>query len=258
MKTETIKAAAQILKQRRDAHSDGPRLPPHLRPTSLNEALAIQDAVTRAMIDDNFDAVAGWKCLLPPEGKQIVAPLFQSQTYNQSPCALTPLNECAAIEPEIAFKFAHDLPPREKPYSEQDVRAAIQSHHLAFELIKSRYVTPEDCEFPELLADGLFNQGVFVGPAFSNTPQAKLELTLHTSQGTQHITGQHPNLAPFAPLVWLANHLNQRGGGIQAGQVVITGSYAGVLSVGFHETIQIEYEGLGQMSALFVPHPENP
>ena len=54
------------------------------------------------------------------------------------------------------------------------------------------------------------------------------------TEGTLHRRdGHHPDRHPLRPLVWLANFLSAREeiGGLKAGQIVTTGSYAGALEV---------------------------
>jgi 2-keto-4-pentenoate hydratase len=51
-----------------------------------------------------------------------------------------------------------------------------------------------------------------------------------------------------SPLVWLANLLRERGEGLERGQVVITGSYAGVLEVPSDARLRIEFGELGSIA----------
>src|SRR5690606_39981142 len=75
---------------------------------------------------------------------------------------------CAPPAPADTYPLSlHDalpISPRPEPYTPADVDAAIARTHLALELINSRYAEPDAAEFPEMLADGLVNQGLFIGP----------------------------------------------------------------------------------------------
>jgi 2-keto-4-pentenoate hydratase len=51
--------------------------------------------------------------------------------------------------------------------------------------------------------------------------------------------------------VWLANFLRERGLGLQAGQAVITGSYAGVLELPRGRQLHIGFGALGTLSIRF-------
>ncbi len=203
------------------------------------------------------DSIGGWKCLLPPEGKVIVGPIYTRTIDSVAPVALWPkpgYSKIARIEPELAFFFGEDLPAREQSYTPADVDAAISRTHLALELINGRYRTPSECAFPEILADGLVNQGLFIGPRVDDElARNASEFTLNVSQNGEISThhAKHPNTHPRAPLYWLAEFLRSQGQGIVAGQAVITGSFAGVLEVPMNTEITLEYVGLGKMDVSF-------
>lgn len=249
--------AAAILVERRQTGAQGDRLPESCRPTNLDEALAIQAAVTERWNEVMDDSIGGWKCLLPPEGKIVVGPIYTRTIDSVAPVSLWPKpsdSNIARIEPELAFFFGRDLPVREEPYTAADVDAAISRTHLALELINSRYIDPTQCTFPEVLADGLVNQGLFIGPQIdSELARNASEFTLNVSQNGELSThhAKHPNTNPRAPLYWLAEFLRSQGQGIIAGQAVITGSFAGVLEVPINTDITLEYVGLGKIEVSF-------
>ena len=249
--------AAAILIERRQTGTQGDRLPESCRPTSIEEALAIQAAVSEHWCDIMDDSVGGWKCLLPVGDKVIIGPIYTRTIDSIAPISLWPkpgTTNIVRIEPELAFFFGQDLPPREQPYSSADVDAAISHTHLALELINCRYTDPSQCTYPEMLADGLVNQGLFIGPQVdSELARNASEFTLNVSQNGELGTYQakHPNTHPRAPLYWLAEFLRSQGQGIVAGQAVITGSFAGVLEVPMNTDISLEYVGLGKLDMSF-------
>lgn len=247
--------AATILVERRINGSQADRLPEHCRPQTLEQALAIQAAVTEQWCEQMDDSIGGWKCLLPPEGKLVVGPIYTRTIDSVPPVSLWPKGDRARIEPELAFFFGKDLPARAEPYTPADVDAAIARTHMALELINSRYTDPASCEFPEMLADGLVNQGLFIGPQVdSESARGASSFTVTMTCANGEVIerqGQHPNTHPRAPLYWLAEFLRSRGEGIVAGQAVITGSYAGVIEVPLNTDIQIDYAGLGSMQVSF-------
>lgn len=249
--------AAAILVERRQTGAQGDRLPESCRPTTLEESLAVQTAVSERWCELMDDSIGGWKCLLPPEGKVIIGPIYTRTIDSVAPVALWPKpgeDKIARIEPELAFFFGQDLPAREQPYTAAEVDAAISRTHLALELINSRYADPSQCTFPEMLADGLVNQGLFIGPQVdSELARNASEFTLNVTQNAELSShhAKHPNGNPRAPLYWLAEFLRSQGQGIVAGQAVITGSFAGVLEVSINTEIALEYVGLGTMEVSF-------
>lgn len=263
--TFSATAAAELLVDRRIKGSQGDRLPEHCRPTDIEQALAIQAAVTHLWCNLQDDTVGGWKCLLPvlhdeQEDKLILGPIYTRTMDSVPPVALWPKKDpgakgdLARIEPELAFFFGRDLPPRDQPYTPADVDAAISRTHMALELINSRFADTGSIEFYESLADGLVNQGLFIGPEIDSKAAAhaaEIAIAVNYNGETYHHQGKHPNGNPRAGIYWLAEYLRSRGQGIVAGQAVITGSYAGVLEVPLGTDIAIDYAGLGKMTVSF-------
>lgn len=250
--------AAQILTERRIAGTQGDRLPEHCRPLDTDSALAIQAAVTESWCDLMDDSIGGWKCSLPSPNKIVVAPIYTRTIDSVPPIAVWANNGKARIEPELAFIFGADLPARATHYTPIEVDAAIARTHLALELINSRYAEPKSCSFPEMLGDGLVNQGLFIGPevdAELAKVASEFGITVSCDSGagleSTEYQGRHPNTDPRAPLYWLVEFLRMQGQGIVAGQAVITGSFAGVIEVPLNANIQIHYAGLGEMQVNF-------
>lgn len=249
-------AAARELVARRISGKQGPRLPETCRPTTLEEALAIQEQVSELWCDTHDDSIGAWKCSLPSTDKVVVGPIYTSTINTVPPITIWPKGGCARIEPELAFIFGENLPPRSEPYTDAEVDAAIVRSHLALELINSRYENSSSTSFPEMLADGLVNQGLFIGPEV-DAEQARQAATLsfrveYSNGDITELQGRHPNNQPRAPLYWLVEFLRSRGQGILAGQAVITGSYAGVLEVPLNEDVKIHYLGLGVLDVHFI------
>lgn len=247
----SVTSAASILAERRKSGEQGSRLPEWCRPSDVDTALAIQADVTRQL----GDCIGAWKCGLPAEGRVVAAPIYAGTIHAGSPCAAWARAGQVRVEPELAFILGHDLPARAAPYTPAEVDAAIARTHLALELIDSRYSDPSDASFAENLADGLLNQGLFIGPQVAiekarATANMAIRVTLETGQETD-LDGYHPNADPCAPLYWLAEFLRSKGQGLHAGQAVITGSYAGSFDVPAGQGISIRYGTLGALAVRF-------
>lgn len=252
---EAAHAAAQILAKRRLLGSSGPRLPEACRPSTLEQAMAIQQAVSRELGAE----IGGWKCGLPTPERIVVAPIYTQGIQQDGPCRLWPKDGHARVEPELAFVLGRDLPARALPYSEAEIDAAIAHTRLALELIASRYSDTTGLPFVESLADGLVNQGLWLGPEVDNElarGASELHLQISDALGElgQH-AGRHPNGVPRAPLYWLVEYLRSQGQGLRAGQAIITGSYAGVLTLPLDLPLQIRFAELGSLDVRFEAHP---
>lgn len=239
--------AAQHLLTARRTQRPGPRLSASCRPTNLQSALQIQQRVGDLL----GQQIGGWKCALPTTDKLIVAPIYTPDISDQSPCQMFADSPSVKIEPELAFILCKDLPPRETPYSDSEVCAAILETRLAIELIGSRYAAPAAIDFPEMLADGLVNQGLFLGPVIPDALNQSLEsvaLTVSYNDKLLQLVGKHPDGHPLLSLYWLVAFLNARGQGLYAGQAIITGSYAGVLDVPLNAQLLLQFGDLGILS----------
>ncbi|HYC41756.1 MAG TPA: fumarylacetoacetate hydrolase family protein [Noviherbaspirillum sp.] len=247
-----IAHAASILTARRLKGEAGPRLPEALRPAGIDAALAIQSGV----VDQLGDRIGGWKCGLSAENPVVMAPIPAGTIHAANPCPVWASAGQVRVEPELAFILGHDLPPRDAPYSPGEVDAAVAGIHLALELIGSRYAAPAEVGMVEHLADGLLNQGMLIGPRIDTSIAAPGTMAINCRVGDGRdftLDGKHPNADPRAPLHWLAEFLRSRGQGLQAGQAVITGSYAGSFELPVGEDLAIRYGELGTLAVRFTP-----
>jgi 2-keto-4-pentenoate hydratase len=259
-------SSASFLAKRRIEKQTGSRLPEALRPQNAEQAWQIQQAQTGLLISQG-DSVAAWKCSLPQPDKHgdklIVAPIFGSTVFQQSPCPLILQAGNCPIEPEIAFTLKHDLPPRADAYSEAEVLAAVGETRLALEILQNRCADADaplqskpEVSFFEHLADNLFNQGLFLGPQIpldKALEAAEIDFTLTQQTSRLERAGKHPNGLPQQPLFWLANFLSQQGIGLKAGQHIITGSYAGFFDVLPNTPFQLQFGELGVLEAELHP-----
>lgn len=234
------------------------RLPVELRPSTVDEGFAIQRQVSDAL----GCGPGAWKCALPSAGKVIAAPIYADSIYRTAECSFSAGSAQSPVkaEPELACMLKRDLPPRRDTYREAEVLDALGDVHLALELLGSRYSHPVSLTFPELLADGLFNAGLIIGPRVElpdgMTPAdlpAEFTISLTSARETPaDLQARHPDGNVLSPIVWLANFLRERGLGLQAGQAVITGSYAGVLALPLGRQLHIGFGALGTLPVRFL------
>ena len=166
------------------------------------------------------------------------------------------VNHMKVAEAEFAFRLGRDLPPREQPYSVDDVLAAVATLHPAIEVPDSRFDDFTIVGAPSLIADNACAHQFVLGPA-ATTDWRALDLVEHTAIGTAgDLTreGKGANVLgdPRVALAWLANELSGLGLTLKAGEVVTTGTCLVPLPIQAGFTIDMDFGFLGRVSARMV------
>jgi 2-keto-4-pentenoate hydratase len=256
LSAQQIDQAAQLLVAARRSLTPGPCIPETYRPTDTDGALAIQNRVLELL----GETVGGWKCGVPNANTgSIVAAIPASAILRSLPCAVP--GDKGLIEPEIAFVLGRDLPPRATPYRDDEIRGAIAESRLVLELITTRYADKASATVPEILADAFNNHGLLIGPVIPGAldqPLEQLHVTIRTAAGRtasatlfDKVNG-HPSGHPMKAFTWLVHFLNGRGEGLKAGQVVTTGSYAGIVEAPLGVPIHVQLGGLGALDVELI------
>jgi len=232
----------------------GPRprsLPVELAPQSEAEAYRLQTLISSAL-------VAGrgcWKVAMNDAHTGTCAPVFQADVHRSGTRVISPITDRIGIEPEIAFTLKQALPalPDGRPYQREQVIAAIGTAHAAIEIVISRFQSHDSAAPLDRLADNISNGGLVLGPPCDrwqglDLSTIALHLLIEARQGESSVfdaRGGHPLGDPLLPLVWLANRTCANESGMQAGDVITTGSYAGLRYVERDTHVSVRFEGLG-------------
>jgi 2-keto-4-pentenoate hydratase len=206
--------------------------------------------------------VLGWKIAAMKEEMQrqlrTDSPIYgRVFARTETPASVSFARQCSPI-PEVEYQalLGADLPPRDKPYSVEEVTEAVASLHPGLELAECRFV--HDAHFPPLpaiLADGAGSGTVVYGPPIEdwrNRDIAGREVTLACGgivrrTGTAAAALDHP----MVPLTWLANELSRTGIGLKAGQMVSTGTLTGMLRPKQGETYTADFGDFGRVVASY-------
>lgn len=128
------------------------------------------------------------------------------------------------VEPEIALVLGEDVPVDIAPsISAHDIRAYVSSAHAALEVVDSVWCGYR-FTWAQNTADASSAAFVVIGPEVPLDGLSELPGVLERN-GEWMGSGQGSAAMgdPFAALAWLAGRLAERGDGLRAGQVVITG-----------------------------------
>lgn len=261
MDSHEIEQAAGLLaaawRQRRPLDA----LPPGCRTRTIADAHAVQDALVRAL----GHAVVGFKIgatnphaqaffeVDQPFAGRLLEPFVLPSPARISRGAV----HNHAIEAEFAFRLASDLPPRAGDYTLPEVVAATDALLPAIEIPDSRYVDWRTVGIAQLIADdavaGLLALGA---PAMG---WRELDLARHEVavrvDGAVVARGSGRNVLgdPRRALTWLANDRSRRGDGLKAGQIVITGTAADIVTVEPGNRVTADFGTLGSVEVTFEP-----
>ncbi len=226
-------------------------------PADLAEAIAIQDAVVAGL----GETVVGWKIGCTSETAQAAlgtdgpffGPVISSRFYASGGTVETASTSLRVVEPEIALRLGKDLPPRDKPYSVNEVVDAVATAHPSLEVIDRRL--PGGFEDGVLwhVADCGLNDALILGPGTLEVPSEKLpELAVEARVNGKTIStgfGRNALNGPQHALHWIANTFSALGRTLEAGQVVTTGLVTGIFAVEPGDRVEAIYEDIGGVSA---------
>ena len=229
-------------------------LPDDLRPASVAEAYAAQEAYYR-LAEPVYGAVAGAKIATTTKVMQQLMGIdypcggvIFARTIHASPARLRLADFVnLRLESEIALKLGADMPAAGAPWTRDSVAPAVAGAMPAFELIEDRHADYAQTEAVSLIVENCWNGGVVIG-----TPKSIAAGDLVGIAGQLTIDGKAVGAGaaedPYATLAWLANHLAERGRGLKAGMVVITGSLIPTVSIASGQRAVFTVEGLGEIA----------
>jgi len=219
------------------------------RPAGVDEAHAIQDAVSAAL----QKPIGAYKAMAPANG-EATRGIIYADTVLPSPARLpAAIVPNCGVEGEVAFIFRRDFPARPQPYTRDEISAGVDAL-AAIEVVHSRYTDHTKATTLEKLADCISN-GAFVHAAppagwrALDLGKLKVRLTVNGATVMEHV-GKHPTGDPLGVAVVLANMM-RTGPGIRAGQFVTCGSCTGLMFLKPGDVCGVSFEGLGSAEVTF-------
>ncbi len=224
--------------------------------STLQEAYGIQDQIFETRTEPGAQA-AGW--FVAATNASMRTQLGLEEPYAArwrpgrikeapvSPLVIGPLG--AALELEVSFEMAADLPPRSDPYSTQDVLAAVRTVRPSIEIVITCFADWMNQKPLNVIAEGGSDQWLVVGPAVENwqsLPLHDIPVSL-AIDGREAATGSTCLVmdGPVSVLHWLANHATARAGGLRKGQICNTGMCAPVHFTAPSERARADFGPLG-------------
>jgi 2-keto-4-pentenoate hydratase len=157
------------------------------------------------------------------------------------------------LECEICFRLKRDL--RGENLSVDDIMDATEAVCASFEVCDAR-IANWACAYPDFIADNGMSCSVVLGgewhpPADIDLPNERAVLTCNdekVAEGTGELSMGHPARA----VAWLAGKLAERGKGLQAGQIVMTGTLTGMTPMEKGAQYKVAFSNLGEVTLSVV------
>lgn len=237
------KAAADFLWGQIEARSSG--APDMEAPGSRSDAYGVQD-----MLLARLGGGCGWKVGRGKAGLEpYCAPLPRAwkRAHGQE---YRPAGGAALLEAEIAFRLGRDVEPRGEVLTSTRCQDLIDALVPAIEILEARLDAPAVSDPGWKLADLQGNGGLVLGEAVAWNGQSvdEVRLAVGTGKLASPDVMRHPFGAPLELFSWTVNHVAQSRGGLRRGDVIITGSYCGIVRLPAPGMFRAVFEGIGAVA----------
>ncbi len=233
-------------------------------PRDFASAYADQDAVTARLISGGHrGAVAGFKIAVNSKALmdffRIAEPAsgrIHADQASQSP-ARRRVSDFSdfAFEPEIAAVLKAPIAPSAGMIDRDQALEAIDRFVPALELLDLRRAKLTDVHLPDVIAQNITNAGAVLGDGGADPstfdPRTLVTTVSVSGQPPVEVVGAAPQ-DPVEAVCWLANHLGQRGIGLEAGQFVLCGTHLPLQPLEGPAEIVAEMSGLGRAELSLV------
>lgn len=256
MAEDKDRIAQELMRQHREREKFK-TLTPAWPVNDLATAYAVQGRFVELMRAQNGAAIAGYKIGLTSKRMQHmcgidhpIAGVVLANRIHRSGVKLARAEHAhLGLEFEICTRLGRDLPPNGTPFDREAVADAVDAVCAAFEVVDDRSADYAGLDVRSLVADNSWNAGVVLGEFRTSWPELAPVEGIVRRDGAEIDRGKGADVLghPFEPLTWLANHLAASGGGLRAGDIVMTGSLVTTRFPAGPERYDFDVSGLGHV-----------
>lgn len=248
MSDDFMKAALQ-------ARIDGARAP---LPDSLPEDRAASFTAQQQTLAELGAEVGGFKVgANGREAEPTAAPLPAWSIFQSGATVAPSCGDNLFVEGELAFIVAQDLPSKDGGYSQAEL---LQACNLAaaIEIVEPRFADWPNIPPLTALADFSANGATIIsepGPSAADLVEENITLNFSMGEDRKSVPGvDYPGQDAKRLLEWLSNNLSVWGEsysarGLRQGDVIIAGSWIGVIEAAPGALVTVEIPGVGSVSA---------
>jgi 2-keto-4-pentenoate hydratase len=256
MQDAAIRAAEALM----DEHREGARFHPFASTfgiSSVADAYAVQREYVRMQMQARRTVAAGYKIGLTSKRMQEMCGLdspnagvvLRDRIHGSGASLSASAYGRVGVEFEIAVRIGRDLLLEERPFTIDEIAAAVDAVCPAMEIIDDRNADYRSLDALSLIADNSWNAGIVLGEFVHSWPD------LATIEGGVSLDGAPIDRGsgrdvlghPFHAVAWLAGHLVGSGTGLRAGDVVMTGSVVTTKYPDRPSVYRFEVVGLGDV-----------
>jgi 2-keto-4-pentenoate hydratase len=225
-------------------------LPADVRPMTVEDAHAIQDAVHEA----SSERIGALKVNAPNEN-EVYRGIIPARRVVTSPAKISARDAgLMGIEAEIAFLFLNGVRPQEEAYD----YSALANSALAlpaFDIVDTRFEAFMSRSPHERIADSL-NAGFLVHGAARRDWRDIAHASIHVRlmvDGAEVFAGPGKHVAgdPFLPVVRYLDTVREKG--CPPGTLITTGSFTGLTIAKAKQVIRAEFAGFSPIEVEFRP-----
>ena len=235
-------------------------IPADIRPATLDDAYAIQEAARPLIAARGRGRPVGWKIgsTSPPMQAALGIPfpcagtLYANTVHRAETTMVLADYSKPGLECEIAVRLGADIPAHAGGHAIASVLPAVAAAMVSIELVEWRFVDFKAAGVPSLVADDFFSCGCVLGPECPPSVLAgdadipgrfTLDGAVASSANARDILGH-----PLNSLAWLADHAANRGTPIRAGEIVTLGSIVAALRPDRPARVEASFDGLGAVA----------
>ena len=264
MERSAIENAVLALIQNRLKPGPLQSLPAECKPSGLNEAYELQEALNKSLTKAGLGPRVGHKVGCTSKVMQdymkIAHPcsgtLFESTVHTHGVSQPSNLYNHVGVECEIAVRLSNDIPPSRAPYTLDSIFEFVESCMSAIEIVDNRYQDFRSLDLETMVADDFFQAGCVLGEELKEWRHLDLaEITGHMTVNKVEVgSGKGADILghPLNALTWLANHKVNRRTFLRAGEIVLLGSIVKTQWLDSGDRVVVEIDHLGTVSAEFL------
>jgi len=189
-------------------------------------------------------------------GGPFFGPLYREVFRGDGATVRLPMAHSPMIEAEFVVGLASDLPPRDAPWSLDEVRRAVAWVAPGLEIVGTRIEGGLAGAGMLAIADGGANIDFVLGPTDGDWRGADLSshpvvLLVNGAEAASGNSGMLVFGNPIAGVAWLANRPELAPRGLRAGNAITTGTCTGIHPLSPGDEVVADYRSLGAVRARF-------